>query len=272
MWTRSELKERAKFAFKRNYWRCVLVAFVLALITGAGSTATSSGETLDTINQVNPNVADSVDDVFEDEYYEDEEIIDEFFSNAVTNSAFVMVGTVLLFIIMIISLLFAFFVSAPLTVGGCKFFTENSYTPTSSKRIFSSFQKGKYWNTVVTMFFMKLYVILWTFVFIIPGIIKSYEYRMIPYLIADDPNMPREEAFRISKEMMNGNKMDAFILDLSFFGWQLLAAITCGIVGIFYVSPYVQATDAELFIRLRDDYFQRQYAREQSFQNQEPVC
>ena len=52
--------------------------------------------------------------------------------------------------------------------------------------------------------------------FIIPGIIKAYEYSMIPYLLAENPNMSKQEAFAISKELMDGNKFNAFVLDLSF--------------------------------------------------------
>ena len=59
--------------------------------------------------------------------------------------------------------------------------------------------------------------------------------------------MDRKEAFQISKRMMDGQKMETFILDLSFIGWILLSAITCGIVGIFYVNPYREATFAELY-------------------------
>ena len=78
---------------------------------------------------------------------------------------------------------------------------------------------------------------------------------MVTYLLAEYPDMTKDEAFRISKEMMTGQKMDAFVLDLSFFGWYLLTAVTCGIAGIFYVSPYVHATNAELYVTLRNQYF-----------------
>ena len=118
--------------------------------------------------------------------------------------------------------------------------------------------KENYMKMATTMFLKDLFIGLWMLLLIVPGIIKAYEYRMIPYILTDCPDIPRQEAFRISKEMMSGNKMDAFILDLSFLGWSILAAITCGIAGIFYVSPYVAATDAELFIAIREEYFKGQ--------------
>jgi uncharacterized membrane protein len=108
---------------------------------------------------------------------------------------------------------------------------------------------------VLTQFLKSLYTLLWTLLLIIPGIVKHYEYRMIPYLLADFPEMSKDDAFRISKEMMNGNKMNAFILDLSFIGWHILSAVTLGIVGIFYVNPYVNATNAELYLTLKKQHF-----------------
>ena len=83
--------------------------------------------------------------------------------------------------------------------------------------------------------------------FIIPGIVKSYEYMMIPYLLAEHPEMTRQEAFAESKQMMDGNKWDAFVLDLSFIGWTLLGVCTFGILLVFYVEPYIYLTRAELY-------------------------
>lgn len=87
--------------------------------------------------------------------------------------------------------------------------------------------------------------------FIIPGIVKSYEYQMIPYLLADNPQMTKEEAFAESKRMMQGQKWNAFVLDLSFIGWDILSGMTMGILGIFYVQPYKDGTHAALYEALR---------------------
>lgn len=105
-------------------------------------------------------------------------------------------------------------------------------------------------NVVKIMFCRGLFTLLWSLLFIIPGIIKAYEYRMIPYLLAENPDMDMSEAFARSKEMMMGNKWEAFVLDLSFIGWYFLSAFTCGILSIFYVKPYVQLTNTELYVAL----------------------
>ena len=67
--------------------------------------------------------------------------------------------------------------------------------------------------------------------------------------------MSTKEVFAKSREMMYGNKWKAFVLDLSFIGWKILSSITCGLVGLFYANPYEYATDAELFLVLKQNYF-----------------
>ena len=111
--------------------------------------------------------------------------------------------------------------------------------------------KNCYTNIVKTMFLKNLYIFLWSLLFIIPGIVKSYEYRMVPYLLAEYPDMAPAEAFRISREMMTGNKSEAFILDLSFLGWNLLSTVTLGLVGVFYSAPYQMLTNSALYLTLK---------------------
>ena len=109
------------------------------------------------------------------------------------------------------------------------------------------------------MFLMNLYITLWSLLFLIPGIIKMYEYLMVPYILADNPGMDRKEAFAISKRMMTGEKWNAFILQLSFLGWIFLSMFTCGLLGIFYVSPYMEATMAELYAYNKGKAFHEGY-------------
>ena len=147
----------------------------------------------------------------------------------------------------LIGILFHFFVGNVLEVGGRDFYIENLYSVPGPGKLLSAFRSGNYGNIVKTMFLRDLYLVLWTLLFIIPGVVKSYEYKMIPYLLAEYPDMSTKEVFAKSREMMNGQKMDTFILDLSFIPWSVLSAITAGIAGLFYVSPYKDATYAELY-------------------------
>ena len=98
---------------------------------------------------------------------------------------------------------------------------------------------------------MNLKILLWLFLFIVPGFIKAYEYSMIPYLLAENPNLSADEAFSLSKQMTTGQKMDLFVLDLSFLGWIILGLICCGI-GILFVLPYPEATNAEVYLILKE--------------------
>ena len=87
--------------------------------------------------------------------------------------------------------------------------------------------------------------------FIVPGIIKSFEYAIIPYILADDPEISSKDVFKKAKQMMKGNKWRLFKLDFSFIGWYLLCVLTLGI-GTFFLLPYVNAAMAEFYKELKN--------------------
>ena len=86
---------------------------------------------------------------------------------------------------------------------------------------------------------------------VIPGIIKAFDYYLVGFILADDPDMSVMDALRKSKEMMKGHRWNTFVLNLSFLCWKLLGVLTLGILDIFYTNPYVDATDAELYLALK---------------------
>lgn len=105
----------------------------------------------------------------------------------------------------------------------------------------------KNWKTVIAaMFLLKLYVFLWTLLFIIPGIIASYSYAMTGYILAEHPELTASEALKQSKQMMSGNRGRLFCLQLSFIGWDLLCSFTLGI-GNLWLVPYKQAATAAFY-------------------------
>jgi len=157
----------------------------------------------------------------------------------------------IIIIIGIIGILLTIFVFNPLKVGVQKFFIENHYSNSGLSSLLWAF-KTNYSNTVKTMFLMQVYLFLWSLLFAIPGIIKSYSYRLVPYILADNPDMNSDDAITLSREMMNGQKFEVFVLDLSFFLWWILSSITFNIVGILYVFPYIYATDAELYLAIKN--------------------
>ncbi len=95
-----------------------------------------------------------------------------------------------------------------------------------------------------------VYTILWTLT-IAGGVIKYYSYRMVPFIIAENPDMKANEAITLSRKMMNGHKWEAFKLDLSFIGWLILDMLTMGIVGILFLEPYQTAVYTEYYTDLR---------------------
>ncbi len=159
----------------------------------------------------------------------------------------------LLIITSIISLLIKILLTNPILVGESRIYLESiNYKKTKFNRIVFPFRKKRYINIVRTILLMRIYKLLWN-ITIIGGLIKNYSYKMVTYIVAENPNIKPKDAIRMSREMMNGNKMHTFGLDASFIGWYLLEYITFGIFGL-YVIPYTKATGTELYRTLREDY------------------
>lgn len=88
------------------------------------------------------------------------------------------------------------------------------------------------------------------FLLAIPAVIKMYSYRMVPWILADNPQIGYDRALKLSMALTRGQRWDIFVLDLSFLGWFLLGVLACG-VGVLFVMPYYWAVYAELYARLR---------------------
>ncbi len=251
MWTNAQLKEKAKFALKMNYWKTVFVSLIIAmLLGGVGYTYNASGFSSDLESDYEETYEY---DEYEDEYYTEEDLeVDEDLGIAMAISIVLIVLAIffVVFVIaMVISLITSAFIFNPIDVGAKRFFFKNLNQKAEVKEIAFVFDSN-YMNVVKILFFRDLYTMLWSMLFIIPGIVKSYEYLMIPYLLAENPNLTKEQAFALSKQMMKGQKAEAWFLDLSFIGWHFLSAFTMGILDIFYVTPYKNLTFAALYEQL----------------------
>lgn len=238
MWTRAELKMRGKQAFQRNYWSSVAVALVMAIVTGAFSASRSNNSNRRSGYGGYGGASDW------------------------SWSIGIILGILAVsFLAVAVLTLLEIFIGNALMVGGYRFFVLNQTEAPTAGTLGYVFKSGSFGNVILIMFLKDLFTFLWSLLFLIPGIIKHYEYLMIPYILAENPGMGREEAFAISKKMMMGQKWDVFVLDLSFIGWRILEGITFGIVGVFYVEPYVQATIAELYSVNRAAAYQNGYIR-----------
>ena len=98
-------------------------------------------------------------------------------------------------------------------------------------------------------FLRSLYITLWGLLLIIPGIMAGYSYAMTPFILTDHPELTAGEAIARSKEMMEGRKMDLFILELTFIGWDILAGLTWNL-GYLALNPYKNAAYAAFYRQL----------------------
>ena len=144
------------------------------------------------------------------------------------------------------------FLLNPLQVGVQKFFIDNADDQTTGlnrDNIGIAFNEN-YMKVVGSMFTTGLFTALWCLLLIFPGIYKAYCWRLVPYIISENPAITGADAREQSAMMMNGNKWDSFVLDLSFLGWKILGAFTLGILNIIFTNPYQAATNAELYLTL----------------------
>ena len=113
---------------------------------------------------------------------------------------------------------------------------------------------SKLFGKSVGLFFLEvLYLFLWMMLFWIPGIIKSYSYSMAFFILKDNPDIGPDEAITRSRKLMKGHKWELFVLELSFIGWILLSIITCGIVAIFFVGPWMSLARAKFYESIKDE-------------------
>ena len=161
--------------------------------------------------------------------------------------------SVTIFIMTILSGLFWILVKNLLLVGRCRYFLERrTYPHTRADRILFVFRTGYGTNTAKVMFLRDVRQALWNFT-IIGGIYKYYEYRMIPYLMAENPALTSKEAFALSKEIMLGDKKNAFLLDLSLFPLALLDGASFRMISLFFLNPYKECLFAEFYAQLREE-------------------
>lgn len=292
MWKRKNLKDKAKKTVKNNYWTAVVLCFVITILTGEyGNSITGIWQSGDSVlpdyvitqNQYLIENEISKDNIAE--IQEKQEKIEEITEN-LTENQLKMVNTITsnlnsltksqkyiykiwdaieLFImnqnllgiayvlIAIIAILYIILLAEPLLVAERRYFIIASEKENTKMGVMKEIFKRKNWsNVAIIMFFKSFYNFLW-YLTIIGGIIKTYEYRMIPYLLAENPDMNKKEVFARSKQMMKGNKWKTFILDLSFILWEILSTITFGLLDILYVNPYKIATSVELYKTLKEN-------------------
>lgn len=226
MWTIAEVKERGRLAFKANYWSCVIVSLIYALLLGGGM-ATSGSNTAATTSGSDLTLTEE----------------------QATILAVAVAGVV--GVAFIISLIIKIFLTNPVEVGSARFFKKNLEEKGVGVGILRE-GFGDYGRVFVTLFLRDLFIGLFTLLLIVPGIMKAYSYRLVPYIVKDNPNLTASQVLRRSEELMRGNRWQTFMLDLSFIGWVLLGIVTLGIGMIFWTAPYMHSTEAALYKALSE--------------------
>ena len=125
-----------------------------------------------------------------------------------------------------------------------------SYNKLPASRFFYPIHTRKWPRMAWTMFVENVFLFLWSLT-IVGFFIKQYSYRMVPYIVAENPNIEALDAIRLSRRMMKGHKWECFVADCSFLGWYLLNLITFGLSGIFYSNGYNAAFFAEYYVYVR---------------------
>lgn len=248
------IKKAAKRIFKNNYIKCVTVTFVTTLFISLIFDYIFSGNSeLNNIYDTEALYAATESPEAMQAFYENmyNNIIATI--NSVGYEAYqAMLSKIALAMIvsMLCQLLYSVLVQSPFSIGGCKFYLDAHHSDPPYRTMLHGFSSN-YLNVVKVTFLRSLKITLWSFVFIIPGIIKAYETFMVPYIIAENPDMDSKAAFKLSKMMMNGEKMRMFTLDLSFIGWFIMTIVTSGLSHIFISGPYYQASLANAYIRIK---------------------
>lgn len=283
MWSRLDFKTRSKNLLRRNYWHSFIVALVLAFVGGISMTPLnaggsggrahrgvtldlSSGNLQDNLSNFSP--VNAFNDLFQTSKHlilNDGISIPETLTQTIL--PLIAAASLLIFFAMIA---FRVFLGYPLEIGCRSFFLNAQEEKEKLSDIVFRLKRDGYWSIVSAMFLRALYTFLWTLLLIIPGIIMGYAYKMVPYILAENPNLSADEALRASKQMTQGYKSELFVLDLSFIGWYLLGLLACGLGGMF-VNPYYVATEAEAYVWLRDRALDLGLISPELFPNQESI-
>lgn len=120
----------------------------------------------------------------------------------------------------------------------------------TAKGMFEGYNKELFSRVLTTTLLYYVYVFLWSLLLLIPGCIKSYSYAMTPYILKDNPEMKNNAAIEESMRMMDGHKLELFLLDLSFIGWAILSILTC-CIGFLWLVPYMNMARVNFYEDLK---------------------
>ena len=282
MKTRKELKKKAHKVFHKHYLFFVIVCLIASFI---GAEFTDSLSITRIRNQVSSEEKLLIEDFERDDA---EKLVEEkkaeiikkvdnpifgrtrgvlstLINSISTGSIYITIIQAIISITKSTNLALIFLIILSLTLTFIIwFYTTNTY-PIISRRIFlegrtySKVSKQRFlfllnikkWTKAsFTMFLKYIYQFFWNLT-IIGGFIKRYSYFLVPYIVAENPDIKAKDAINLSRSMMNNHKLECFVMDLSFIGWELLGIITFGMTKVLYSNPYKVSFFSEYYNQLR---------------------
>lgn len=237
---RLRLKERAKNFLREHYINAFIICLIAAVL-GSRSNGLNFNFSIDLTNYY--DISDSLRHLV---------ILPGIFGALFT----ITVSTAFFIIIAIISVVFTFFIVNPLTVSKKHYFIGDNYDSVGD--LFYAFRNPYYFNIVKTMFIKDLIIFIGILCLVFPGIYMIYKYRMVDYILAEHPEYETSDVLHLSSEMTQGIKMDIFVLDISFIGWNIVGSLFSGLVN-YLLLPYYEATYAQLFMNVKENYGWERY-------------
>ncbi len=162
-------------------------------------------------------------------------------------------SSIIIFLFAILSIFVFVFVKNVIVVGKNRYYLEQRrYQETGPGELLFPYKNKRLKNISAVMFMKYLFQVLWNLT-IVGGFIKRYEYLLIPYIVAENPEIGKRDAFKISKLLMEGDKYKAFLIDVSMLPWYILSYFTFNLSGLFFSDAYIECVRAELYMRIRTE-------------------
>ena len=165
--------------------------------------------------------------------------------------------------ITLVSSLVALVIGGAVTMGRCTYFIKlHNHEQAGFWDLFSQF--NRIWDGIKMQVMMSVVILFWTMLLIIPGIIAIYTYAMVPFLMAEFPELGIINSMRESKRLMRGNRWRLFCMEFSFLGWNLLSALTMGLLNL-WINPYMNASMTAFYMEVtgRSGYSQNTQPQQQ---------
>ena len=285
-----KIKKKSKALLKKHFFRSVIIAFISYLVLNGSysyvtrytnrSVRTKGEYVTKNIREINKNGKSNADVIYEIIINGKKDISDE--KNKAKDEASVLVNAVInkltktrsfaleflnsvnkiifkgkyetisiISFLILLYLAYAIFIKYPLTIGKTRYFIEkNKYEDTKCEKLFFTYRIKKSINVSLSMLLRDIYQILWNLT-IIGGIIKYHSYFLVPYILAENPNIKAKDAINLSKNMMNGYKLKLFLLNVSLLPWSILSILTFNLSDILYFEPYKELIYSVFYMELR---------------------